>query len=100
MLRWGAQSSLARLSGYAIAVSSAALLGYALVVLTVAAATTNSTAVATWLLAVGALVLAAVIAVVIYVSRRPYSGGYFIVAIVCVVSSLVCFISLLPLIAW
>ncbi|HUF97760.1 MAG TPA: hypothetical protein VMM60_06485 [Ilumatobacter sp.] len=100
MLRSGAQSSLRRLVGHGFAVASAVLCAYAIVVTTAEALNTNSTFIAWWLLGAVLLSLIAVVAIAVYVTQRAHPGGYFLVALVCILATFVCVAALIPVVAW
>lgn len=89
-----------RFIGHSFAVVCGLLFGYSLVIALVAAFTTDSMGITAWFLGVALLGVAAVAATTTYVMRRPYSGGYVLVALVCIAATFVCFVSLIPLLAW
>ena len=84
MLRSGATSPLTRFLGYVFAVACAVLFGYTFFIAVVAAFTTGSLGVAAWVLGSASICMTLVVLATAYVVRRPYTGGYFLIALACV----------------
>lgn len=76
------------------------LFGYTFLIALLAAFTTGSVAVAAWILGAALISMTLVVLATRYVMRRPYTGGYFPVALVCLAGTFVCFISFLPLLVF
>jgi hypothetical protein len=78
----------------------AALFGYIFLVALVAAFTTGSTDVAAWTLGTALICMTLVTLATWYVIRQPQAGGYFLIALACLVATVLCFFSLLPLLVF
>jgi hypothetical protein len=88
-----------RCLGYAFAVVSAALFGLAFVYAVGAAFNADHLGVTIWMVGAAMLCVAFVLVATRYVMRRAYSGGYFLVALACLVATFACVLSWFPLLA-
>ena len=100
MLRSGSTSAPCRLSGYLVAVACLGLFVWMFVAAVVAAVEVEHASGAAWILGLSLSALAFVTVTVIYVSRRPFTGGYALVAMASVVSAVVCLMAFFPLLVW
>jgi len=97
VLRSGARSAIARLVGYTIAALCVSLFLYLLVLATAVSVEAEGAGLVAWILGAALSSLAFVVATTIYVVRRPYRGGYALVALASLASSVLCLISFVPL---
>ena len=89
-----------RLLGHVFAGACAVVFGYTFLVAMVAAFSAGSFGVTSVVLGVAATCLAFVLLTAVYVTRRPYTGGYLLIALACLTASVVCGASIIPLLAF
>lgn len=99
MLRSGARSPLARVLGHAFAVLCSVLFGWAFVTAIRIAISVDPIGVTTWVFGAALLCLAFVVVATRYVMRRPFTGGYFLVALACLAATFACVLSWFTLLA-
>lgn len=100
MLRSGAQSPAVRCVGYSAAVACGFLFTYLFVLAVLTAFYVDDVGVALWIGGFAAAALVFVVTTVVYVSRKPYPGGYVLVALASLTAGFVCLVALLPLLIW
>jgi hypothetical protein len=76
------------------------MFGYTIFVALVAGFTAGSVVVAAWVLGAATISMTFVVIATRYVARRPYKGGYFLVALVCLAATFLCLMSFIPLVAF
>lgn len=100
MLRSGAASPTRRAAGYIIAGGCVAFYVYALVLLAILAASSDSVEVVAWVSVWALVTLVATVCLAVVVSRQPHAGGYVLVAGASLVGAALCLIGLIPFVAF
>jgi hypothetical protein len=99
MLRSDAQSPLARLLGYSFAALCALLLAFVVSTAIWSAFSIEESSLSAWLLGSATLCSAVAVTTAVRVTRRPHTGGYLVLALVCLAATVACIVSMIPL-AW
>jgi hypothetical protein len=100
VLRSGAASPNLRCLGHTFAVGCTVLFGYSSTVAVVAAFEAESLGVAAWILGAALTCISLIALATLYVVRRPYTGGYVLVALACLVATVVVWASLAPVLVF
>lgn len=100
MLRSGATSPNVRCVGHTVAGGCAALFGYTFIVAVVAAFEATSLGVTAWVLGAAMTCISLIALATVYVIRRPYTGGYVLVALACLVATVIVWASLVPVLVF
>ena len=100
VLRSGAKSQVRRWAGYSFAIVAVVTYGYTFFVAIWMGFWVDSVGGAAWIVGMALLILAFVVAATRYVIQRPYTGGYFIFALACLLAALASLICFAPFIIY
>jgi hypothetical protein len=100
VLRSGAASPNVRCLGHTFAVGCAVLFGYTSIVAVVVAFDAESLGLAAWVLGAAMTCISLIALATVYVIRRPYTGGYALVGLACLVATVIVWASLVPVLVF